>query len=68
MIASTHLAGVRIDSVDLKSAVDLIESAVNDRSPMQISTVNLDFLSSIPGIGTLPSPGIRSDGWPPKIG
>jgi N-acetylglucosaminyldiphosphoundecaprenol N-acetyl-beta-D-mannosaminyltransferase len=44
MIASAHVAGVRIDSVDLKSAVDLIESAVNDRSPMQISTVNLDFL------------------------
>lgn len=39
-----QVAGVRIDSVDLKSAVDLIESAVTDRSPMQVATVNLDFL------------------------
>jgi N-acetylglucosaminyldiphosphoundecaprenol N-acetyl-beta-D-mannosaminyltransferase len=44
MIASTQVAGVRIDSIDLVSAVDLIESAVTDRSPMQIATVNLDFL------------------------
>lgn len=44
MIGSTQLGGIRIDSVDLKSAVDLIELAVNDRSPMQIATVNLDFL------------------------
>ncbi len=44
MIASTQLAGVRIDSVDLDSAVALIESAVSDRSPIQIATVNLDFL------------------------
>lgn len=39
-----QVAGVRIDSVDLKSAVDLIETAVSDRAPMQIATVNLDFL------------------------
>jgi N-acetylglucosaminyldiphosphoundecaprenol N-acetyl-beta-D-mannosaminyltransferase len=38
------VAGIRIDGVDLKSAVDLIESAVNDRSPIQVATVNLDFL------------------------
>lgn len=44
MIASAQLAGVRIDSVDLNSAVDLIEAAVRGRSPMQIATVNLDFL------------------------
>ena len=44
MIGSMTVAGVRIDSVDLNSAVDLIESAVNDRSPMQVATVNLDFL------------------------
>jgi N-acetylglucosaminyldiphosphoundecaprenol N-acetyl-beta-D-mannosaminyltransferase len=44
MIESTRLAGVRIDSVDLESAAQLIVSAVSDRSPMQIATVNLDFL------------------------
>jgi N-acetylglucosaminyldiphosphoundecaprenol N-acetyl-beta-D-mannosaminyltransferase len=44
MIGSTQVAGVRIDTVDLKSAVDLIESAVSGRSPIQIATVNLDFL------------------------
>jgi len=44
VIPSTELAGVRIDSVDLESAVVLIESAISDRSPMQIATVNLDFL------------------------
>jgi N-acetylglucosaminyldiphosphoundecaprenol N-acetyl-beta-D-mannosaminyltransferase len=44
MIGSTQVAGVRIDPVTLMSAVDLIESAVNDRSPMQVATVNLDFL------------------------
>jgi N-acetylglucosaminyldiphosphoundecaprenol N-acetyl-beta-D-mannosaminyltransferase len=44
VIGSTQVAGVRIDSVDLKSAVRLIETAVNDRAPMQIATVNLDFL------------------------
>jgi len=44
VINSTQVAGVRIDSVDLQSAVDLIAAAVTDRSPMQIATVNLDFL------------------------
>jgi N-acetylglucosaminyldiphosphoundecaprenol N-acetyl-beta-D-mannosaminyltransferase len=44
MISSTRLAGVRIDAVDLESAVELIESAVAGRKPMQIATVNLDFL------------------------
>ncbi len=44
MIAFTELAGVRIDSVDLESAVGRIESAISDRSPIQIATVNLDFL------------------------
>jgi N-acetylglucosaminyldiphosphoundecaprenol N-acetyl-beta-D-mannosaminyltransferase len=44
VIGSLQVAGVRIDSVDLKSAVDLIETAVSDRAPMQIATVNLDFL------------------------
>jgi N-acetylglucosaminyldiphosphoundecaprenol N-acetyl-beta-D-mannosaminyltransferase len=42
--ASTHVAGVRIDSVDLKSAAAMIESAVTTRAPMQVATVNLDFL------------------------
>jgi N-acetylglucosaminyldiphosphoundecaprenol N-acetyl-beta-D-mannosaminyltransferase len=44
VIGSGQIAGVRIDSVDLASAVALIESAVGDRSPIQIATVNLDFL------------------------
>ena len=44
MIASEQIAGVRIDSVDLRSAVELIESAVDDRTALQIATVNLDFL------------------------
>jgi len=44
MITATQVAGVRIDSVDLESAVDMIESAVSDHSPMQVATVNLDFL------------------------
>lgn len=44
MTASTVLAGIRVDSIDLASAVDLIASAVEERSPVQIATVNLDFL------------------------
>lgn len=44
MIASTRLAGVRVDSVNLDSAVTMIESAITDGVPMQIATVNLDFL------------------------
>ncbi len=44
MIASTHVAGVRIHSVDLASAVSLIESAIDGGAQMQIATVNLDFL------------------------
>lgn len=43
-MASTELCGVRIDSVDLESAVAAIESAVETRSSIQIATVNLDFL------------------------
>jgi N-acetylglucosaminyldiphosphoundecaprenol N-acetyl-beta-D-mannosaminyltransferase len=44
MTASTHVAGIRIDPVDLNSAAALIESAVAARAPMQVATVNLDFL------------------------
>ena len=44
MIASEQIAGVRIDSIDLRSAVQLIDSAVGDRTALQIATVNLDFL------------------------
>lgn len=44
MIASARLAGIRVDRIDLHGAVSRIESAVVDRSPIQIATVNLDFL------------------------
>lgn len=44
MIASTELAGIRIHSVDLQAAVNLIEAAIDEHAPMQIATVNLDFL------------------------
>lgn len=41
---SGHVAGVRIDCVDLNAAVARMESAIENRSPIQIATVNLDFL------------------------
>lgn len=44
MIACTHVAGVRVHSVDLQSAVNVIESAIDGGRHMQIATINLDFL------------------------
>ena len=53
MTTSTSVAGVRIDSVDLTSAVSLIESAIGTRTPMQVATVNLDFLVRAQGSAAL---------------
>jgi N-acetylglucosaminyldiphosphoundecaprenol N-acetyl-beta-D-mannosaminyltransferase len=44
MTESRHVGGVRIDPVDLETAVARIESAIGDRSPIQVATENLDFL------------------------
>jgi len=48
-----RVAGVRIDPVDLGSAVEMIETAVKERSPMQVATVNLDFLVRAQGSAEL---------------
>ena len=42
--AGGRVAGVRIDAVDLESAMARIETAIGTGSRIQIATVNLDFL------------------------
>ena len=61
MSEAGFVGGVRIDPVDLETAVTRIEAAIGDRQPIQIATVNLDFLVRAQGSAELREVLDRSD-------